>query len=279
MKYKIIISESAFKDLEGIKHYISVDNPSAANTYLKSVFERIESLESFPFRGVSIANPVFAYAKAHYLVCLNHIAIYQINELAKCIYILRVLSHFQNWKNIVNKELLNNHKLIISDDVLSIERMNRSMYYDVYRNSLDEDNRKYVPDEVFETLEEASEVVDSIIQSYENKDGPFVYAVIRKEDSANIGYVQLVKIEEGWEIGYHIAKIYTKRGYATNAVNLFLKYLRSNMDLKEVYGVALATNKASRRVLEKCGFELFFEGEGMYQGKRRKIVKTIKSLK
>lgn len=167
----------------------------------------------------------------------------------------------------------------IESNRLRISEMDQTMYYDVYRNSLDEDNRKFVPDEVFETIEEASEVVDAIISNYNNEDGPFVYAVIRKEDNANVGYVQLVKIEEGWEIGYHIAKLFTKKGYATEAVNLFLEHLKNTTELKEVYGIALANNHASRRVLEKCGFILYFEGFGIYQGKRRKIVKTIKSLR
>ena len=169
--------------------------------------------------------------------------------------------------------------MIAESNRLLITKMDQSMYYDVYRNSLDEDNRKFVPDEVFETIEEASEVVDSIISSYDNEDGPFVYAVIRKEDNVNIGYVQLVKIEEGWEIGYHIAKLFTKKGYATEALNLFLEHLKNTTELKEVYGIALANNHASRRVLEKCGFTLYFEDFGVYQGKRRKIVKTIKTLR
>ena len=168
--------------------------------------------------------------------------------------------------------------IIIENNRLDIKRMDESMYYDIYRNSLDEDNRKYVPDEVFESLEEAKEVVDQIIKNYDSKDGPFVYAIIRKDDKANIGYVQLVKIDDGWEIGYHIAKEYTRCGYATEAVNLFLEYLKNNTDLKEIYGIALADNKASRRVLEKCGFKLIFEGSGMYQGKIRPIIKTIKAL-
>ncbi len=168
--------------------------------------------------------------------------------------------------------------VIIENNQLSIKRMDESMYYDIYRNSLDEDNRKYVPDEVFESLEEAKEVVDQIIKNYDSEDGPFVYAIIRKDDKANIGYVQLVKIDDGWEIGYHIAKEYTRCGYATEAVNLFLEYLKNNTDLKEIYGIALADNKASRRVLEKCGFKLIFEGSGMYQGKIRPIIKTIKTL-
>ena len=156
--------------------------------------------------------------------------------------------------------------------------MDQSMCEDVFHNSQDENNKRFVPDEVFDSLEEASEVVNQIIKSYENKDGPFVYAVIRKEDSKNIGYVQLVKIEEGWEIGYHIAEAFAGNGYATEAANLFLKYLKDNTQIKEIYGIALASNKASRRVLEKCGFELIFEGNGLYQGRKRKIIKTIKHL-
>lgn len=157
--------------------------------------------------------------------------------------------------------------------------MDESMYEDVYLNSQDEDNRRFVPDEVFDSLEETKEVVNHIIASYDSVDGPFIYAVIRKKDNANIGYVQLVKIEEGWEIGYHIAKIYTGHGYATEAVKLFLDYIRNNMDIKQVYGIALFDNKASRRVLEKCGFKLIYEGDGIYQGSKRKIIKTVKHLR
>lgn len=167
---------------------------------------------------------------------------------------------------------------MIDSKRLKIIKFDSSMYYDVHRNSLDEDNRRFVPDEVFETVEDAKEVVDQLIESYSSEDGPFVYPIIRKEDNKNIGYVQLVKIEEGWEIGYHIAKEYTGSGYATEAVNAFLNYLKNNKGIKEIYGVALADNKASRRVLEKCGFELFFEGVDLYQGKPRKIIKTIKKL-
>ena len=153
--------------------------------------------------------------------------------------------------------------------------MDSTMCFDVWKNSLDENNRKYVPDEVFETLEEATEVVDSIIESYNSEDGPFIYAVIRNSDKANIGYVQLVKILEGWEIGYHIAQLYCGHGYATEAVSLFINYLKHEGRVNELYGIALANNKASRRVLEKNGFELIFEGKGIYQGKPRKIIKTI----
>ena len=163
-------------------------------------------------------------------------------------------------------------------DRLLLTAIDKSMSYDIWQNSLDENNRKFVPDEVFETLEEATNVVDFIIESYKGKDGPFIYAVIRKSDNTNLGYVQLVKIPEGWEIGYHIAKMYNGQGYATEAVNLFLDYLKKEKDIKEIYGIALYSNKASHRVLQKCGFTTLYEGNGPYQGKKRKIIKTIKKL-
>ena len=278
MKYKIIITDSAFSDLEGIKLFIAKDNLEIAKEYILKIFDRFEQLDEFSYSGLKIANSFFDYAKAYYLFCVNHIAIYQVNEAAKCIYILRVLSHYQDWKNIINKDILQDKSIITENDKLQIVKMNQAMSYEVYKNSQDDNNRKFVPDEVFNSLEEASEVINQIISSYDNEDGPFVYAVIRKKDNVNLGYVQLVKIEEGWEIGYHIAEIYTGNGYATEAVNLFLNYIKNNTSLKQIVGIALASNKASRRVLEKCGFELIYEGIGLYQGRKRKIIKTIRHL-
>lgn len=276
--YKIIITNSAFSDLESIKLYIAKDNLEIAKKYILKIFDRFEQLETFPYSGVKIANSFFDYAKAYYLICANHVAIYQVNELEKCVYILRVLSHYQDWKNIINKDTLCNKQIIIENDRLQIVKMDKSMYFDIYQNSLDKDNRKYVPDEVFDCLEEASEVVNHIISAYGSEDGPFVYSVIRKKDNINLGYVQLVKLEEGWEIGYHIAAIFTGNGYATEAVNLFIKYIQNNTNVRQIFGIALAANKASRRVLEKCGFELIYEGIGLYKGRKRKIIKTIKYL-
>jgi ribosomal-protein-alanine N-acetyltransferase len=172
-----------------------------------------------------------------------------------------VLSHFQDWKNIVNKDLLSKQKIIIESDSLLITKIDASMYYDIYRNSLDDDVKKYVPDETFGSLEEASDVVDNIICNYESTDGPFVYAVIRKSDRVNLGYVQLIKNGNQWEIGYHIAKLFTNCGYATEAVKTFLEFVKSNTEIKEIYATALSNNKASKRVLQNNGFKVIFEGK------------------
>ena len=144
----------------------------------------------------------------------------------------------------------------------------------VHLNSLDEDNRRFVPDEVFETVEVAAEVLDFLISRYGGSEGPFVHPVLLKTGE-NIGYVQLVPIEEGWEIGYHIAKPYTRRGYAAEAVRAFLPVMAGTYGLDRIYGVCLADNAASVRVMEKCGFAPLYRGPGPYQGETREIYKAV----
>ena len=169
--------------------------------------------------------------------------------------------------------------IICENDELMLSKLTTNMYRDIHENSLDEDNRKYVPDEVFETIEDAKNVVDYLMSCYESDSGPFVYAVIRKKDLKNIGYVQLIDAGEFYEVGYHIAKKYTNHGYATNALSLFLECLKENTNVSELYGICLKENIASVKVLEKCGFKKIYEGLGIYQGEEREIIKTLINLK
>lgn len=106
----------------------------------------------------------------------------------------------------------------------------------VQENSVDEDNKKYVPDEVWDSVEEVEETLEFLISQYGSFEGPLVYPIIVKETNSNIGYVQLVPIEGGsWEIGYHVAKKYTGNGYATEAVKAFLPVISKEANSKEVY--------------------------------------------
>ena len=165
-------------------------------------------------------------------------------------------------------------KPIIETERLIIKEFDLSMAKAVHENSLDDDNRKFVPDEVFETETDAGETIGFLMSQYSSADGPLVYPVFTKRNE-NIGYVQLVPIEEGWEIGYHIAKKYTGNGYAAEAVSAFLPFAAEKKSLSEIYGICLKENAASVRVMEKCGFEKLYSGIGEYQGESREIVKNI----
>lgn len=161
---------------------------------------------------------------------------------------------------------------------LVITRFTMDMAEAVHLNSLDEDNRRFVPDEVFETVEEAADTVEFLMGVYENGDGPLVYPVLLK-DGTYIGYVQSVPFDDGtWEIGYHIGENYTRKGYATEAVQAFLPVIMPKLGLERIKGICLADNKASVKVMERCGFVKEFEGVGPYQGAERPICRYYYAL-
>ena len=162
----------------------------------------------------------------------------------------------------------------IKTERLCITQFDPTMAESVHRNSLDEDNRRFVPDEVFETVEQAAETIAFLMGCYTTGEGPLVYPVLL-HDGTNIGYVQAVPLEDGWEIGYHIGKAYTQKGYATEAVRAFVPVIMERLGIGRMAGVCLADNKASVRVMEKAGFCKEFEGEGDYQGEKRVICRFV----
>ena len=161
----------------------------------------------------------------------------------------------------------------IETERLIITEFTMDMAQAVHRNSLDADNRRFVPDEVFETVEEAAETVAFLMGVYQTGDGPLVYPVLLKDDTC-IGYVQAIPMEDGaWEVGYHIGGSYTGRGYATEAVKAFLPVVMQQRGIRRMAGICLADNQASVKVMERCGFIKDFEGVGPYQGQQRSICK------
>ncbi len=160
---------------------------------------------------------------------------------------------------------------LLETERLTITEFTPDMAQAVHENSLDEDNRRFVPDEVFETVEDAAETIDFLITQYGGCDGPLVYPVLLK-DKTNIGYVQAVPLDDGiWEIGFHIGSRYTKHGYATEAVKAFLPVVMKKIGIERMAGICDSDNVASKKVMEKSGFVQEYQGIGDYQGDQREI--------
>ena len=159
---------------------------------------------------------------------------------------------------------------------LYITEFNENMAESVHVNSLDTDNRHFLPDEVFETVEDARETISTLMSFYTQENKPLVYPVIL-HDGQQIGHVQAVPIENGWEVGYHIAKPYTGNGYATEAVSAFLLPIMERLGIARIFAICNASNIASRKVLEKCGFSLIYEGVGVLHGKEQPICRYKKA--
>ena len=160
--------------------------------------------------------------------------------------------------------------MLTETERLIIKTFDESMAQAVHELSVDENNRRFQPDEVFETKEDALEAIQYLAANYGNVNAPQVYPVILKQEGCNIGHVELVPIGSGeWEIGYHIGQRFTRKGYATEAVTAFLSVMMKQFGLEYVMGICAAENYASRGVMEKCGFVKEFEGNAMYHGEIR----------
>ena len=165
--------------------------------------------------------------------------------------------------------------MIVETERLIITEFKPDMAQAVHENSLDEDNRRFLPDEVFETVGEASETIYFLMSQYGGHEGPLVYPVLLK-DGTVIGHVQAVPLENGgWEAGYHIGKQYTRKGYATEALQAFLPVIMKELGIQKIQGICAGDNAASRRVMEKCGFHPEYAGPGLYQGRQTEICRYI----
>ena len=65
------------------------------------------------------------------------------------------------------------------------------------------------------------------------------------------------------ELGYWLGVPYWDRGYATEAVRALIDHAFGELGHDALQGGARVTNPASRRVLEKCGFQ--WTGVGLYR--------------
>lgn len=155
---------------------------------------------------------------------------------------------------------------------LNVVPFTLDMAESVHLNSLDDNNRKFLPDEVFETKEIAIKTLISLISFYDIDEKPKVYAIVLN-NGKHIGHVQAAPIKNGWEIGYHIGEAFTGKGYATEAVNIILPFILDKLNISEIVGICHASNIASCKFMEHCGFILEFERLGLYQKKIMKIRK------
>lgn len=57
------------------------------------------------------------------------------------------------------------------------------------------------------------------------------------------------------ELGYWLGEQYWGRGMATEAVNAIVEYAFKTLPISRIHASVFEHNKASMRVLEKCGFE------------------------
>lgn len=123
-----------------------------------------------------------------------------------------------------------------------------------YLYSREESRKLGMPNEVYESVEDAAKNVEFIISKYRGNTLPFVLAIDLKETREYIGHISLSEIKRGAEIGYAVCEKHQGKGYATEAVEKFAEWCKARYKLDTIYGLVVPENAPSRKVLEKAGF-------------------------
>ncbi len=103
------------------------------------------------------------------------------------------------------------------------------------------------------TENDAKEFVSKCLTSEPN----FAYAIcFEGEYAGNIGIVKEKDVyRKSAEIGYFIGEPFWNKGIATEAVRMICDYTFAEYDIVRIHTGVFEFNKASCRVLEKCGFQ------------------------
>jgi RimJ/RimL family protein N-acetyltransferase len=96
-----------------------------------------------------------------------------------------------------------------------------------------------------------------------NKAGGEAAFLITLRDETVIGACGLFMQEATPELGYWLGAEYWGQGYATEALHAAIDYAFTDLAHDALQAGARVTNPASRRVLEKCGFQ--WTGVGLYR--------------
>ncbi len=86
--------------------------------------------------------------------------------------------------------------------------------------------------------------------------------LIRREDETLLGAITLDNIRRGpsqaGTLGYWTGQPYIRQGYMREAIDAMVHHAHTRLDLSRIEAACLPENKASRRLLESCGFK--YEG-------------------
>jgi RimJ/RimL family protein N-acetyltransferase len=87
--------------------------------------------------------------------------------------------------------------------------------------------------------------------------------LITLRDGGVIGACGISTLEDQAELGYWLGVAHWGQGYATEALHAVIDYAFTDLSHEALNAGARVTNPASRRVLEKCGFQ--WTGVGLYR--------------
>lgn len=152
------------------------------------------------------------------------------------------------------------HKYVIETERLILRPLCVEDYNEVYQWVSDEDVARYM---VYNTYKSKEDVISwlTFIQDEKNE---IHFGFVRKEDGMLIGSGSIgpnSKGENFWGFGYNLRKDCWGYGYATEATKAMIKFVQKQFGTTKFCSSHVESNKASGRVMEKCGLHFVRYGE------------------
>lgn len=90
MVYKVIITKPAEADVEQSFSFIKQHSPEAAVTWLTTIQNAIQSLDSMPARGALIPEKIGSGFTYRHLIYGSHRIVFRVDETTRSVFIVRV---------------------------------------------------------------------------------------------------------------------------------------------------------------------------------------------
>jgi [ribosomal protein S5]-alanine N-acetyltransferase len=153
-----------------------------------------------------------------------------------------------------------NHLLDVETERLYIRPYRADDFEESYALMQDKDLFRFLHFDVM-NYEEYQGLFNWLIQSYESKGNDYKYsfAIFLKETNQLIGWVgvgNLDLLENEKEIYYLIGQKHWGNGYAYEAAREVVNYCFNSLGLNRVVAKVAPENQASKRIIEKLGFNL-----------------------
>ena len=154
---------------------------------------------------------------------------------------------------------------LFETDRLRIRKFEQEDAKRLYEYHLDEEVKKWFPNECYEDMEEALGAIEFFSDCVTRKELPYVLAIELRETGELIGDTGINEAEDKTdevEIGYVISSEQRGKGYATEVVKAMTEFIASAFRIRTLYGRVIKGNEASVRVLEKSGYGFVAEESG-----------------
>ena len=148
--------------------------------------------------------------------------------------------------------------ILFETDHLIVRKFKHEDAQQLYRNHMDEEVRRWFPNECYADVEEAQDAIRFYADCVDYGKLPYVLGVELKETGELIGDAGISEVEGKpgeTEIGYCIGQKYRGKGYATELLRAISDYVVSRFGIGVIWGRVVSGNEASMKVLAKSGYQ------------------------